>query len=90
MKSDMIDKIFLEFSQSNDYNKSAEVEHMQNVQTEQGNEMKNIVGEEAYVNTVEDIITISEVESERCGFIMGFKYAMRLMQECLSPAQQNT
>lgn len=90
MNNEMIEKIFCDVSQKKEYSTSKEVEHMQNVQSEQGKKVKNVVGEEAYTNTVEEIITISEAECERCGFIMGFKYAIRLMSECFNPMQNNT
>lgn len=88
MKSELINQIFVDVSQSYEYDSADEILYMNDVQSVQGKAINKVVGNETY-KKIEELVSSSECESERCGFIMGFKYAMRLMQECFNPTGQN-
>lgn len=88
MKSELINQIFVDVSQSYEYDSADEILYMNDVQSAQGKAINKVVGNETY-KKIEELVSSSECESEHCGFIMGFKYAMRLMQECFNPTGQN-
>lgn len=89
MKSELINQIFADVSQSEEYQKSEEMKRLAKTQSEQGKAIRDTVGDKMYINNIDGFVAASEADCERYGFIMGFKYAMRLMQECFNPTGQN-
>lgn len=90
MKNDFINSIYIDVSQTDEYLESEEMKRLEETQSKQGKAIREAVGDRMYIDSIDGLVAASEADSERYGFIMGFKYAMRLMQECLNPAQQNT
>lgn len=54
-----------------------------------GKAIRKTVGDRMYINNIDGFVSASEAGCERYGFILGFKYAMRLIQECFNPTGQN-
>lgn len=89
MKSELINQIYADVSQSKEYQKSEEMKQLTKIQDEQGKAIRKTVGDRMYINNIDGFVSASEAGCERYGFILGFKYAMRLMQECFNPTGQN-
>lgn len=81
MESEMILELHAGYTQTKQYQESDDREAMDKIRLQSYNEVEKIVGEDTYL-AIEDSIATASYEAESHGFVMGFKFAAKLMAEC--------
>lgn len=77
----LLEKMFWDLLESDLYKNSSERKEMDRITLEQNDLIEKSVPHDIYAQ-IERYISISELNNEKYGFILGFKYAIHLMDEC--------
>ena len=79
-----IKELYYDYSQTEEYAKEQTAEQEKSYDAFE-EELKKTVGDDlAKISNLCDLANSHAAECECMGFVMGFKYAMSLMKECLS------
>lgn len=89
MNNERIESLFFGYAGTDEYENSQDRQNLSEEQRRIDRKIKKLIDQESMI-IITDLIADTESISEQYGFIMGFKYAMRLMSECFTPMQNNT
>lgn len=59
MKSELINQIYADVSQSEEYQKSEEMKQLTKIQDEQGKAIRKTVGDRMYINNIDGFVSAS-------------------------------
>lgn len=81
MEYKMLKHLHSKYLQTEEYGSSEETQAKNEFYFANMTKIEDIVGEKLY-NQIEDLINELDYYNHETGFILGFKYAVRLMTEC--------